>query len=216
MADGSKKQIVDANRTPVHLSQSQHKLKVNRFGWVSNWVHTCVHNPISNQYFPTYPDRSKQRRITCNNILNLSYYLQCNTQSYLQFGTQTLVLPAMKYPICRITCNEIPNPSYYLQWNTQSVVLPAMKYPICRITCNEIPNLSYYLQWNTQSVVLPAMKYPVLPAMWYSICCITCNKKYRICRITCHAIPSLTCNSILKLLYYLQWNTQPVVLPAMQ
>ena len=50
------------------------------------------------------------------------YYLQYNTQSYLQFNTQkSVVLPAMKYP---------------------SVVLPAMKYPMCRITCKAIPNLT--------------------------------------------------------------------------
>ena len=46
----------------------------------------------------------------------------------------SVVLPAMKSLICRITCNEIRN-LYYLQYNTQSYLL---QYDI----------MSYYLQWN--------------------------------------------------------------------
>ena len=47
-------------------------------------------------------------RITCNEIPNLSYYLQYNTQSYL-LQYIYVVLPAMKSLICRITCNAIHN-----------------------------------------------------------------------------------------------------------
>ena len=45
--------------------------------------------------------------ITCNIIPSLT----CN--SILK--NLSVVLPAMKYHICRITCNEIPYLLYYLQ-----------------------------------------------------------------------------------------------------
>ena len=71
------------------------------------------------------------------------YYLQYNTQSYLQVNTQkSVVLPAMKYPMCRITCNEIPDVSYYLQSNTQPYLHSTINIS-CRITCNTILNVSY-------------------------------------------------------------------------
>ena len=67
------------------------------------------------------------------------YYLQYNTQSYLQFNTQkSVVLPAIEIPICRITCNEIPDVLYYLQSNTQ----PYLQF------YNQ-SFVSYYLQYNT-------------------------------------------------------------------
>ena len=88
------------------------------------------------------------------------YYLQYNTQTYLQFNTQkSVVLPAMKYPICRITCKEIPDVSYYLQGNNRCVVLPAMNpalpgilFSIFRVVLPAIQYVSYLsptaaLQW---------------------------------------------------------------------
>ena len=180
----------------VYMKPGKNKIPSPTGGWdnesepvwlLSNWMYACVPTRVPHQYFlPNHTDLS---------------------------SVESVVLPAMQYPICRITCNAIPYLSYYLQCNTLSVVLPAMQYPICRITCNaipnltcnkildgritcnEIPNLSYYLQCNTQSYL-----------HYDTICRITCNEilissYYLQCNI------HLTCNVIL---------CRIVVLPAIQ
>ena len=83
--------------------------------------------------------------------------------------------------------NRVPK-SYFLPiQRSKQRRITCNKYPI-RITCNEYP-----------------------------ICRITCNE-YPICRITCNEYPicRITCNTIPNLSYYLQYNPQSVVLPAIQ
>ena len=58
-------------------------------------------------------------RITCNEIPDVLYYLQSNTQPYLQFYNQSFVSYFNRS--CRITCNTILSVSYLsptaaLQW----------------------------------------------------------------------------------------------------
>ena len=84
------------DRLKANLSLSQDRLNANRFG-SNNWMHACVPNRVPNQYFLP-----------------------------IQTDLSSVVLPEIKYSICRITCNSIPT--------------------ICHITCNQIVSLSYYLQ----------------------------------------------------------------------